>query len=130
MSQFVKTRGPHLYQGRETLSPGSVIELSDEDADQFVRRGMGTYSDGPAFSAPPPTDHRYGTKADGTAIVEHSFAKVMRLEHEKAEAEAEAQAARAAEPPRPVENATLSERLARAENATARPQRATSAPQS
>jgi hypothetical protein len=45
----------HHFIGRlgVTVNPGSVIELDDETAVQFVKRGLGEVSDGPLFSAPP-----------------------------------------------------------------------------
>jgi hypothetical protein len=51
---FVKVYKHHfIAKLGTTVNPGSVIELEDDVAVQFVQRGMGEPSDGPLFAAPP-----------------------------------------------------------------------------
>ena len=105
MNQFVKTRGHYLLEGRELLNPGSVFELEEKTADEFVRRGLGTFSDGPAHAAPPPPGHPNGTKFNGEPIAS------LRIDGITV-----APAAEPAPSP-PVERADLAERISRAESA-------------
>lgn len=126
---FVKFKGPHLLNGRELLTPGSVVSFDEATAEDLVKCGRAVLADGPAYTAPPPSWPGGACKADGTPMpattmvpLTAAMVKVMAI----ADAEAVASAAEEEEelqrPAKPVEHADLGARLAQAERAVSRPQ--------
>ena len=114
---FVQTKGAYLLPSGETINPGSIIQLDEETARQFVDRGLGTFSDGPV-SGPPATPAATATRPTGPR------SSTGRSVTSRATATAEDQPdVQGGRPPRGrVAGADLGERLARAEHAVARPQ--------
>ncbi len=116
---FVKTKGPFLYQGHTNLNPGSVVPMDEDHAREFVERGMGEYSEGPMYPAPPPPGHKGGFKADGTPMQEVTVipvtsrvARAMAMVKAEEEARAAADTEEELESPRTRRGADLAARLA------------------
>lgn len=97
MNLHVKVKGPFLYEGRELIEPGSVVQLDEVLARDMVKRGMGELHPGPAMRAPS-SGHTHGTKSDGTPMQRRPW------------------------PVEDPERQTLDSKLAMAERAVAKPQ--------
>jgi hypothetical protein len=59
----VQTHGYFAVEGRRVVNPGSVVMLDDDQAAEFIKRGLGSAHPGPESDAPAPEVERPGMDA-------------------------------------------------------------------